>query len=570
MPIEYKWFSINSLAAAMRGPTPSVKGFSAFALDEATGMQSIYTDGGLDFPNNVTLRAGGLGFYIPQPLRALSEAMTSDFHSLTLGDADRMTTGIRWAHMAGQVATSTRAEVAAIAIALTVPAVLRIVTDSMAAFNRLSRYIALTDKQPRDFAVGAKVVIDTSEAWPTTVPPNSKDADLWSFIWHALKVRGPLSTAVAKIKSHLTKDQALQRGFSEADWIGNQNADVGASRGILCGADWRVSRFALIEKKSALSQKIVHAIQHMQVSIMRGQSAHEAPAHASLRFKPRREPTRIGPLGEKTSWPVAELRIWEAVIGGTRPGNAWTACIRPFVVERGWRDTGVQCIPWLLLMVIFETVMSVQVQLSDRLQHDPLRARASTKQLVECFRKRFTSAVKTFLHPDCLHPFTSKSCGAHVLKGISFHGFTACIAGCPILTDTQWSEVTMNILAIKPKLPSQWRDSFQKGLLVLPMTQLSMLCPPRWRKGGLKPEVVVSGHTSASQFMIRCPGCPSVIALMRKPQREATSWPKVKCASCLWYGRCGVVFVSRAIGLLLAAYASHVMQPELRAGKRPC
>ena len=116
-------------------------------------------------PTNILLRSGGLGLFIPEALRPAADSIDADFNDMVVGGNDHGATGIRWAHLAGPVTSSTRAEVSAIAVTLTSNAPLRVATDSSAAVARFSKLILESNRLPRAHQVGGKVTLDMLAPW---------------------------------------------------------------------------------------------------------------------------------------------------------------------------------------------------------------------------------------------------------------------------------------------------------------------------------------------------------------------------------------------------------------------
>eukprot|EP00969_Alexandrium_andersonii_P019281 841984-Alexandrium_andersonii.AAC.1 len=146
--------------------------------------------------------------------------------------------GSCWAPMYGQVCTSTRAEVVAMAMALCIPFPVALASDSQAACNRMQRMIARSDALPRAVEVGQSAIIPCEASWGRGSMPNSTDADVWHFIAHALRIRGPGTTSVAKVKAHTKRCDILQGVISERDHRGNTLADLCATRGVLARGPW--------------------------------------------------------------------------------------------------------------------------------------------------------------------------------------------------------------------------------------------------------------------------------------------------------------------------------------------
>ena len=112
------------------------------------------------YPANILLRSGGLGFFIPEALRPAADSIDADFNDMVFGGNDHGATGIRWAHLAGPVTSSTRAEVSAIAVTLAINAPLGVASDSSAAVARFSKLILECNSMPRAHQVGDTVTLD--------------------------------------------------------------------------------------------------------------------------------------------------------------------------------------------------------------------------------------------------------------------------------------------------------------------------------------------------------------------------------------------------------------------------
>ena len=126
-----------------------------------------------------------------------------------------------WTPLKGQVATSGRAECLALSVALRFPCPVHIVPDSQLVANRYQAWqrkgVLPDPEQPPPLAETPGGPVQTLAPAFVGMP----DGDMWQQVAMTMCKRGPLSANISKIKSHLTLEQALDRGFSAHDWQGN-------------------------------------------------------------------------------------------------------------------------------------------------------------------------------------------------------------------------------------------------------------------------------------------------------------------------------------------------------------
>ena len=94
------------------------------------------------------------------------------------------------------------------------------------------------------------------------------NGDLWQGMGTSLQSRGKHSIALVKMHAHKSLDETINLGMTREQWIGNSVADALADRGRDSVHHWRSKYFGLMIARRQQINRLVRAIQSMQVAIL--------------------------------------------------------------------------------------------------------------------------------------------------------------------------------------------------------------------------------------------------------------------------------------------------------------
>ena len=418
-------------------------------------------------------------------------------------------------------------------VAATIPRALHVASDSQGVVSKVQR---LLEEQPPGPAL--PVTVSVSEPWGMDSRPNANDADLWHLAKGILRARGPGTTRITKVKAHLPKSSIEAGDISSHDWHGNQCADVYAGRASSFLSPDVEQAIQRLQAKRVRAKQTMHTIHQFMLSVLQGS---EAPAGRSRPAvaKGRVKPGLIDPIPGQP----LEIRRHTLLAFNVEARQAqsaeWEQSLACFIHETQWHECEVQ-VPWVLLMIAFECSCKCCVRAGMGLQNTLLTPRVDLGALVPAFKKAFMRALKATSHPDDISKFIPGSTGHHALKAIGICGCTSCLSAWPALNPELAWKVTESAMRLRHHLPGDWQGQLRKGELEVPWAQLSLKIPPRWRASLGLVGVAAAPKQEEVPWSVLCPAkCGHRIVLRDRPLREGTSWPKIRCPSCRFLGRCG-------------------------------
>ena len=368
--------------------------------------------------------------------------------------------------------------------------------------------------------------------------PNRACADLRTAITRLIRLRGQHTVAVKQVKAHLPQS-AIPELISARDWAGNSNADAAASRGVTAHTPEVVRTMLSLQDKQQRAQERVWAVQRMCLAVLREASSFNRPASST---HARLAPQAVHPLQPPSGEPV-DVRRFSQVLELARARRVgWESAIGRMLFEVQWARHELGACPWLVLLILFESMCSVTVNLNSSLQASPLATRQPTSAYVNAFRATFTRSVRALVHPHDQDMFKSRSERSRALSPLGFSDNISGVPMWPVVSAELLCQVSASVMEFRAKgLPAGWRGVVRGGgsLDALRLATLSLKPPPRWRPEAHAPGAGF-GAVSAGQWFLSCPArCGSIVVLAHRPVREGSSWPKVRCGSCRVEARCG-------------------------------
>ena len=188
---------------------------------------NVYTDGAMACPKNQFWSLMGVGLWWPE--RTYLTQPLSDLEKKFVGKGEENLEGVSlWGCMSGHQGSSTRAEIAAIVVALMSSVPVHIATDSANAKNgleKLKHSLRHADENSDNELY--------YEEWPMGKHWSLiNDGDLWHQVWTLLVQRGLYSVAVTKVKGHAKEEQVKGNADLEIKKKGNDKADKAADDGM--------------------------------------------------------------------------------------------------------------------------------------------------------------------------------------------------------------------------------------------------------------------------------------------------------------------------------------------------
>ena len=170
-----------------------------------------------------------------------------------------------WACMRGYRGSSTRAEIAAIILAMLTPNAIHVATDSNNAklgFEKLIAYI-----QEQDIRENNE---NHYEEWPMGKHWSLiNDGDLWQQAWSILLQRGQASFRISKVKGH-ARDIDVQHSQELAEHKkGNDIADDAADLGLESNGNGKAAYGSYLHRRQEAYTKLVGEIQTMLVEVLK-------------------------------------------------------------------------------------------------------------------------------------------------------------------------------------------------------------------------------------------------------------------------------------------------------------
>ena len=130
-----------------------------------------------------------------------------------------------WGPLKGMWQSSTRAELAALVIAMHIEVPLHIGIDNKAVVDKATALIEKARQIAKKGGKQPKRIM--KRPWSL-----QNDGDLWANFWETLMIRSPGSIWVTKVKGHATEVQVQQGQVEEDDKKGNDEADRAAGEGV--------------------------------------------------------------------------------------------------------------------------------------------------------------------------------------------------------------------------------------------------------------------------------------------------------------------------------------------------
>ena len=239
-----------------------------YIFDLAPAIPNVYTDGAMGCPKNQNWSLMGVGLW--WPCRTYATQPLSPLENMFVENDEEKIDGVRfWGCMKGHRGSSTRAEIAAIVIALLSKVPVHIATDSANAkkgLEELIMYLKQSENQK-------------DNEWHYEEWPMGKhwslinDGDLWHQVWTLLVQRGPYSVAVAKVKGHAKEIDVKGNEDLELRKEGNDKADQAADEGRNAHGEGMEGLAKYLERRHDNYTKLVRQIQIMILAVIKESAA---------------------------------------------------------------------------------------------------------------------------------------------------------------------------------------------------------------------------------------------------------------------------------------------------------
>jgi len=308
---------------------------------------NCYTDGSLKCPAIQTWSMGGFGVWWPR--RPIDEQPPTDAE-YEVAHIKQIEQGMgMWGGLPGQMASSTRTELAAGIVGALGPGGIRQATDSRSYCLRVNKILS-----------GER--LDSKKPWGLQV-----DGDLWQILDRVLAARGRHSVAVHWIKGHATAEHVEQGKTTLEGMRGNDMADRMASEGARWadqdGAAHLAGHYA--SKQKAYTD-LIHRIHRMILRVLtkerqeREEAAQRQRAMDLAQGKPK-QPTIIAPSSYESPPPeqCRSLRLRRPITEGMSDDRATVRChVWAFLDSTTWRatDAGANGASWVELLALYTSM----------------------------------------------------------------------------------------------------------------------------------------------------------------------------------------------------------------------
>ena len=321
-----------------------------------------------------------------------------------------------WTPLHGPIANSSRAELLGATLAMMAPQPIHLASDSKVVVDRLQSW--LKRGLPGGNHEGG--FIDTNFG---SVPVLEKslmfvhDTDLWHLALSLSRDRGPSTFRISKVKAHLSLEEAISSGMTQAEWEGNAKADAAASRAMVYESQWEKWLFpALVERRAQLLKLVGH-IQDLITDVL---IEHSRLFSACFVIMPRTTShVRVSLTPQLPEAAPTVLRRWARELRECS-AHSWPSAIVPFLFSQPWVHAPLCPMPWLALLALFETSTGVQVFKGTITPAAAHRDVTVQPLVVEC-AKAFMAAVRCHVHPEHACMFIRSSGGIHALNCIGVH-----------------------------------------------------------------------------------------------------------------------------------------------------
>lgn len=196
---------------------------------------NCFTDGGVSHPTVSWACLAGIGVWWPKPLEGLGRQAQAPQDGGRLRSSILHTkatdTGIQqWNMFPGQMCSSTRAEIAAVAAALTYEDAIHIGIDNQGALGNARRFISIATAWGKAW--------EENPSWTPPKYPLGKawgllpDGDMLKTVWQGINTRGSATRKLSKVKGHATAEDIAAGTSTILQRAGNNEADTCANLGV--------------------------------------------------------------------------------------------------------------------------------------------------------------------------------------------------------------------------------------------------------------------------------------------------------------------------------------------------
>ena len=438
--------------------------------------------------------------------------------------------------LAGMDATGARGELLAFLISMLLPGPVQVAISSLALVGQIKALLAMLPI----IGIGIDRV---GGQWFSPKYCFSTDGDLWALAQDIILARGTATISCRFVPAGLSRQEAGRQELAEGDWYGSDIAMRAAADGLgpVQASQNRFMKVLMERRLKAL--RVVHAVQDMQVDILR----EDSKIRGHLKALSPKDPKRciLAPI-QPPEGQAMEVRRCHGVAWMRERQDTWRGALHSFMIEHEW-IVATEPLPLIGLLVAFELATGAKAQTT--LQRRMLEARACVRELALAFRKELQEVLRHSLHPGDAGEFRICSTGKHAFSCLGIKGYMPCINMWPRLDAEGWGRVSEGLISLRPRLQSGWREAMATGKLAMPWTSLSLKGVPQWRDlSGCRRRPSGAGDTGG--FTLVCTECTAHIYLTTKPVREGSSWPKVRCRACRASGRAGFLKCARCMQLL--------------------
>ena len=234
-------------------------------IDErAPAEPNVFTDGAMSNPSCQLWSLLGVGIWWPGR-KYIDHELSHQELKYSSGNKETNEGVQLWACMKGYRGSSTRAEIAAIILAMMTPRAIHVATDSSSAkhgFDTLLNYLLYDDLRDKNKP--------HYEEWPMGKNWSLlNDGDLWHQAWTLMVQRGQASMRITKVKGHARDIDVEQSDVLKVFKTGNDIADLAADEGLESNGDGKASYGSYLHRRQKQYVKLVEEIQTMVLEVLK-------------------------------------------------------------------------------------------------------------------------------------------------------------------------------------------------------------------------------------------------------------------------------------------------------------
>ena len=516
----------------------------------APSVINVYTDGAMKQPHSQFWGLLGYGVWWTARVLALHPISNQEHQHTNGHHEDKEKCNVRlWGQLCGHRGSSTRAEIAAILVALCPGMPTHIGTDSksaMTVFLKLKSEIERRRSWPKDVPI--------YNEWPMGVSWKlADDGDLWEQIWDNLLCRSISSTAITKVKGHATEEDVREGRATAADRCGNNIADLAADEGVQAHGNATIELGRLYEERHIAYQKLTQRIQQHIIRMMVMHMEHR-----------RSLATEVNPYDEKIKEDVTINRSYaeQTDIGMVEPKfmalpnhtnithniNRQTMCqIRDIFVKQKWvmqtmHNPGVS---WMRLFAA-ATMQGIKLEDAENNRTLPMQ--------LQLFKETARHIFQQCLSQSDQAGFKANKASKLRLNEVAINIHMPCIRALPVWDQEQAIKVTRAMLQLVCKMTPNRIYEHGIGALKLVPSRPRIKGPIPWANE-IAEAYIMSGKALQEHYVPNVEERRTIhynkykihIDMTRKTMRTKMGWRLLECTACgnscsanQWLCRCDI------------------------------